>query len=478
MATARSCAPFIASERAVGVLGDGVEQLYWSAEHRQLKYQLGDGCLIDQVLGQWHARLYGLGDVFDPRQVASRPAAPSTATTSSPRLGDIYNPCRVFGLDDEVRHDHRHLAGPSAQAGRAGALRPGDDARHGVRVRPAADGLRHARRGRRRSPRRSATATTAPSATPGTRSSAARTTPARWRAGARSSCSPASRFDAGRGQLGFAPRRARRRSFASVLVGPAGLRHVRARRRRGDARRPRRRACASARLGLPLGGGRRRAVQRRRRGRVAFDVGRTASCVFDGVAPRRRRRARGRRARDRACRPADARCAIDDRSGARSRHCDRCGAADDRLAPPRPAADLPRRRLRDPRGRAVRLLPVPQRRRDVRLLGAARRRRDPVHAVGRGVLGSRRRRPLHGGHRRPGSALSRRHAGTASPTASTRPCRLLWMVFDAKDVACGQRPAVPDARDRGAVRHRRRARRRRSTCPRPACRDLATSARG
>ncbi len=39
----------------------------------ELKYQLGDGCLVDQVLGQWHADLYGLGEIFDPRQDRDEP---------------------------------------------------------------------------------------------------------------------------------------------------------------------------------------------------------------------------------------------------------------------------------------------------------------------------------------------------------------------------------------------------------------------
>jgi hypothetical protein len=77
-----------------------VEQLYWSPEHHQLKYQLGDAVLIDQVLGQWHASLYGLGDVLDPDQVASAVGA-ILRHNFQPRLGDVVNPCRVFGMDDE-----------------------------------------------------------------------------------------------------------------------------------------------------------------------------------------------------------------------------------------------------------------------------------------------------------------------------------------------------------------------------------------
>ena len=93
-------APFIKGEMSLGVLGDTVEQLYWSAEHKELKYQLGDACIIDQALGQWHANLYGLGDVLDREKVKT-----SLATTFrhnfKGRLGDIYDPCRVFGMDDE-----------------------------------------------------------------------------------------------------------------------------------------------------------------------------------------------------------------------------------------------------------------------------------------------------------------------------------------------------------------------------------------
>jgi hypothetical protein len=93
--------PFTATEKAAGVLGDGVESLYWSAEHKELKYQLGEGVLIDQVLGQWHAGLYGLGDVLDAKKTVSALKA-VYRYNFIPELGDIYNPCRVFGLYDEA----------------------------------------------------------------------------------------------------------------------------------------------------------------------------------------------------------------------------------------------------------------------------------------------------------------------------------------------------------------------------------------
>lgn len=92
--------PFADTEVQAGVLGDGVETLYWSPEHRELKYQYGDGCLIDQVLGQWHAALYGLGDILD--ETKTKTALGAIYRHNFVRnLGDIYNPCRVFGMDDE-----------------------------------------------------------------------------------------------------------------------------------------------------------------------------------------------------------------------------------------------------------------------------------------------------------------------------------------------------------------------------------------
>ena len=46
-------------------------QAYWSEEYRQIKYQIGGGCLTDQIFGQWHADLAGLGDVLSPEHVVS-----------------------------------------------------------------------------------------------------------------------------------------------------------------------------------------------------------------------------------------------------------------------------------------------------------------------------------------------------------------------------------------------------------------------
>ncbi len=42
---------------------------YWDSALGVIKYQIGEGCSIEQLLAQWHADLLGLGDVYDKNQV-------------------------------------------------------------------------------------------------------------------------------------------------------------------------------------------------------------------------------------------------------------------------------------------------------------------------------------------------------------------------------------------------------------------------
>ena len=91
--------------------------------------------------------LYGLGDILDREKVVTSLQSIYRYNFKE-RLGDIYNPCRVFGMDDESGTVIATWPDESSQAGGAGSLRAGDHARHGVRLRPDADGLWHAR-GRR-----------------------------------------------------------------------------------------------------------------------------------------------------------------------------------------------------------------------------------------------------------------------------------------------------------------------------------------
>jgi uncharacterized protein (DUF608 family) len=63
-------------------------------------YQFGEGCMADQLLGQWHARMLGLGDLYDPEHVRSAIAAVFRHNFRD----DLYahqNPQRVFAINDE-----------------------------------------------------------------------------------------------------------------------------------------------------------------------------------------------------------------------------------------------------------------------------------------------------------------------------------------------------------------------------------------
>ena len=73
---------------------------YWNAEKGELKFQIGDGCEIDQLLGQWHAALTGLGDIFDPAQRKTALSA-MYRYLYKPSLREFPNMWRVFAVNDE-----------------------------------------------------------------------------------------------------------------------------------------------------------------------------------------------------------------------------------------------------------------------------------------------------------------------------------------------------------------------------------------
>jgi non-lysosomal glucosylceramidase len=87
--------------RKAGVLRDSFLEAYWSDEFGQIKYQIGEGCLTDQILGQWHADIAGLGDLLAPDNVRS--ALKSVFDENfRPSLRDHFNPCRVYAYEDEA----------------------------------------------------------------------------------------------------------------------------------------------------------------------------------------------------------------------------------------------------------------------------------------------------------------------------------------------------------------------------------------
>jgi len=77
-----------------------VYKTYWNEEAGEIKYQIGEGVSIDQLLGQWHADLNGFGDVFDRSHVKQALAALYKYNFAE-NIGDVFNPCRLYCLEDE-----------------------------------------------------------------------------------------------------------------------------------------------------------------------------------------------------------------------------------------------------------------------------------------------------------------------------------------------------------------------------------------
>ncbi|MBM7568628.1 GH116 family glycosyl-hydrolase [Paenibacillus sacheonensis] len=73
---------------------------YWNGELGEIKYQVADGCAIDQVVAQWHANLSGLGEIFDKEQ--SRKALRSLYRHNfKPSMRGEANTWRLYSLNDE-----------------------------------------------------------------------------------------------------------------------------------------------------------------------------------------------------------------------------------------------------------------------------------------------------------------------------------------------------------------------------------------
>lgn len=73
---------------------------YWNEEAGEIKYQIGDGCEIDQLCAQWHANICGLGDVFDKTQVETA-LHNIYKNNFKHSMRNIPNPWRIFSLNDE-----------------------------------------------------------------------------------------------------------------------------------------------------------------------------------------------------------------------------------------------------------------------------------------------------------------------------------------------------------------------------------------
>ncbi|MBR7098685.1 MAG: hypothetical protein IKC59_04650 [Clostridia bacterium] len=78
----------------------GASDIFWNQEAREIKYQVADGCIIDQMLADWHAALIGMPRVFDPekKKTALRNLYQNNFKAS---MRAVTNMWRNFALNDE-----------------------------------------------------------------------------------------------------------------------------------------------------------------------------------------------------------------------------------------------------------------------------------------------------------------------------------------------------------------------------------------
>ncbi len=79
----------------------GAVREYWNIEKEEIKYQIGPGCSIDQMLGQWHSDIIGIGEIFDKSQIkiALKNMMKNNFKES---MREFCNTWRIFSLNDEA----------------------------------------------------------------------------------------------------------------------------------------------------------------------------------------------------------------------------------------------------------------------------------------------------------------------------------------------------------------------------------------
>ena len=82
-----------------GRKNSSIYKKYWDKENNQLKYQIAEGCIIDQVLADWHADIMGLENIFD---IEHRKTALSNIYKNNfISMRENNNPCRIYACNDE-----------------------------------------------------------------------------------------------------------------------------------------------------------------------------------------------------------------------------------------------------------------------------------------------------------------------------------------------------------------------------------------
>ncbi len=87
-------------QEGASLQNETVEDAYWNDENSEIQYQTAQGCAIDQILGQWHSDLIGIGEIFDAEKVEK--ALESIYKNNFIKdMRNFVNPCRLYCLNDE-----------------------------------------------------------------------------------------------------------------------------------------------------------------------------------------------------------------------------------------------------------------------------------------------------------------------------------------------------------------------------------------
>ena len=78
-----------------------VYETYWDSEAGEIRFQIGEGCLCDQLAGQLHANINGLGEIFE-KEKRLKTLKAIFKYNFKRCLRDHFNPFRVFALNDEA----------------------------------------------------------------------------------------------------------------------------------------------------------------------------------------------------------------------------------------------------------------------------------------------------------------------------------------------------------------------------------------
>lgn len=78
----------------------GMANSYWNEEQHEIKYQIAEGCDIDQLCGQWHACIAGLGQIFDA-ELTKTALENLYKNNFLPSVRELANPWRAFAVNDE-----------------------------------------------------------------------------------------------------------------------------------------------------------------------------------------------------------------------------------------------------------------------------------------------------------------------------------------------------------------------------------------